>query len=312
MINRKPSRIQKELKRVSELITENRELMIKYPDEIGLEIDQISLENRKIDLLKEFQESNEKFNIPVFDLNLYHENGKNITFKAVSKVSGIFQDLVTSLVQAKKGPVKKGSKASDFIKDISRLEFLEASPGSLKILLSGADNASVTDSPTKIALEKLNNLLESGNNKELIQIQSDKLGGHPIYKYKEFLGAIYENDLNLSLYEKYTPTNFKPKNITKEFAESVYEIIVETQTPSEEIIEIEGVLGVINTFKHTFTLQKSKNDKQFTVKFDKDLTPIVKKRLEMTVKIEVKITKNYHELEDMDTDEIKKLIRFVN
>lgn len=308
----------KEIKKVSQLIRDNNGLMDKYPEEVGLELDQWALESRKSDLLIELKKSNDYFKILMFDLTLEDNEFSNLSLDKVGSFFTSLQKLVTSLVQSIAGPVKKGAKVSDAIREISRLEIIDGNPGSLNIVLKEKTEASVTDTLSKEAFNRLNFLFSCGDDRELIMDQLGKLGNKPIGSYKEFLNVIIKNNIDLKLYDNIKPEGYETFSLTNEFANKVYSVIIET-TPTTETEIIEGLLGAIDTFSKKFTIKKPDETidnaivegKKVSVKYGEDYAVLIKNKLESNVKIEVSFTKDCHELEDEIKDKDWTLMRII-
>jgi len=315
---RQPSWIMKEIKKVSQLIRDNNGLMDKYPEEVGLELDQWALESRKSDLLIELKKLNDYFKILMFDLTLEDNEFSNLSLDKVGSFFTSLQKLVTSLVQSIAGPVKKGAKVSDAIREISRLEIIDGNPGSLNIVLKEKTEASVTDTLSKEAFNRLNFLFFCGDDRELIMDQLGKLGNKPIGSYKEFLNVIIKNNIDLKLYDNIKPEGYETFSLTNEFANKVYSVIIET-TPTTETEIIEGLLGAIDTFSKKFTIKKPDETidnaivegKKVSLKYGEDYAVLIKNKLESNVKIEVSFTKDCHELEDEIKDKDWTLMRII-
>lgn len=317
MSPRYPSQIMEEIKKVSELIRENQELMNEYPEEVGLKLDQWGLETRKSELLDELKYSDEHFNILMFDLQLKDNNFPNLGLDKVGSFFVSLNELMISLVQANEGAIKKGTKATSQIKELARLNIIEATPGSLNVVLNDRQNMKLLESPSKQALDKLNTLIKCGNNKKLILQQMEKLGNKPIIKYKDFLSVIIDNDLDLTLYKHFKPKNYTSHTISKSFAVKVYKTIIET-TPKNETEIIEGILGAIDTFSKEIGIKTDKEKvngeiiagKKISIKFSDDFLPVIKTKLKESVRVEVNLIKKYQELED-NTKETRELLRFI-
>jgi hypothetical protein len=311
---RQPSRVNKEIKKVSQLIQDNIELMEKYPEEIGLELDQFALEKRYSELTKELEESNEYFNIDSFRMIIEEEAPP---VKNVLEISNALQNLFYPLAQAEDGPVKRGSHPSIDIKNAVTLGLERAEAGSL-ILYFKTDPLK-TDSQKKfitrirLAMNNLNSLIFCGSDKELLKKQVQKLGLQSIDKYRIFLEIISRQDIDITLFDAEYPKGQSKQIITSYFAKEVYQTIIASDNPTEEIVEIEGKLGVIDTFNKLFKMKinlDNRKNKIISIKYDDKLTDEVKKRLKKKVIAEVKLTEEYHEIEDKTGTEMK-LTRFI-
>ncbi len=309
---RKPSLIQKELEKLRELIKENEQLISKYQDDFALKLNLKSFKNREQFLLDELKKSREHLNMDTLTVVIEKEYPP---IDEVMDISYHLQELFHTLAaQADKGKaMDRGARIPPDIKSISTLGLEKAEAGSL--ILSFTFNPLKTDPQKKFitivktATDNFNALIECGSDKRLIKEQTDKLGSQTIDRYKNLLGTVFKHKSNLRLFDEKIPKDYPPKKISNQFAESVYQVIVDTNPPEFDDIEIEGELGIINIFSNIFTIKTEV--KQVDIKFDEFYLEEVKSRLKQNVKIGVKLTKTYHELQDK-TDEEYKLIRFLD
>lgn len=315
MSPRKPSWIKKELNKVSSLLQDNTELMAKYPDEIGLELDQWALESRKSELIKELKKSNNYFNIDTFSMTIKKEAPP---IKSVLEISNALQNLFYPLSQADKDPVKRGAYLSSEIKNAVTLGLERAEAGSLILffktdpLKSDSQKRFVT--LIRVAMNNLNKLISCGSDKELLKKQAGKLGLQSIDKYRIFLEAISRQNIDVTLFDTEKSKDYPTQIITKEFAEEVCNCITASNLPTEEIVEIEGKLGVIDAFNKLFKIKihlDNRKTKIVQIKYDDKLIEEVKKRLKKDVIAKVKLTEEYHEIEDK-TDKKMELMKFLS
>lgn len=315
---RDPNLIEEELKDTRELISLNEELLVKFSDEEdpALEFNLDYLKERENELINELNNSNEHYNMDSFIVVI---NEKNPPLKDVLEVSNSFQELLYPLAKAEKDPVKRNAQIPIDLKNSVTLGLNKALAGSLRLYLK--TDPLKTDPQKKFvtklqtAITNLNKLIECGKDEKLLKEQTKKLGTQSIDKYKNFLEVLSKKEFDIILFDKDPQNekfskNLKTQKITQEFAESTYQVITKTEKPKTEIINLEGELGLIDMFSKTFKIKDS-NNKKVQVKFAEHFTEQIKRRLETTVKVEVEVTKIYHELEDKMEKEMK-LIKFIN
>lgn len=310
MYYRKPDLIEEEIEDVKEIIQVNEELIPKFPDDSILKSNLKYLKERKKELIDELTCSNDHYNMDVFSITILK---KNPPVKDVLELSYSLQDLFYPLAQANEGAVARGTHVPIEIKNAAMLGLQRAEAGSLTLFFKTdpleTDTQKRFFTLMRVAMDNLSVLLSSETDKELIKKQATKLGLQCIDKYRNFLGTISKQEVDINLFDIKKPKNYPTQKITKEFAQEVYQCITEINPPTEETVQIEGELGVIDTFSYKFKI-KDLNDKMITIKFDEHFIESVKKRLKQIVKADVKVTKKYHEIEDK-TDEERELIRFI-
>jgi len=314
MHHRNPLLIKEELKDVRELISLNQELISNYPDkkDAAIEFNLSFLEEREKELLDELNKSYEDRNVDTFDIVIDKENPP---LDEVLDIGHSTQELFRPLAYAYGNrAVNRGDKIPQDIINATTLGLREAKVGSLRLSLIidplKTDDQKRFVTLIETAIDNLNTLISCGTDKELIKRQTKILGTQCIDKYKDFVEVVSKQKTDLLLFDEEKPKGFKTQKITNDFAESVYQVIVETQEPKEEKIEIEGRLGVIDTFSHKFQIKDSKN-KRIYVNFDEHFTEQIKERLEQIVRVELNVTKTYHEIEDK-TDKKLELKRFLD
>lgn len=308
---RNPFIIEEELKDVRELIHLNEELLSEFPDDDdpALEFNLNYLKGLETELINELNESNEFHNIDLFDVVIKDDNDKVILLDDFADISRSFQKMIIPLAQTGKGkPVQLNESPPVEIMEGTSLGLVEVAAGSLRMILR-TDPQTRFSSFVKIAFDRFDDLLECGDNVELLKHQTEKLGPEPMKRYKNFMGIVSKKEVNVTLFDEFKPLKAKKTEITNEFAESVYKVIGIKQKPIEKKIIIEGVLGVINTFYYNFTIKDSKNNK-INVHFDKVYTNKISRMLDKEVKVEALITETYHELEDK-FDKKREFIRFL-
>ena len=308
---RKPELIEEEIEDVKEIIQVNEDLIPKFPDDLILKTNLEYLKERVDELINELKSSNEHFNVDVFTITI---SANNPPVTDVLEISYSLQKLFYPLAQANDGAVKRNTRVPINIKNATTLGLKEAKAINSLTLFFKTDPLE-TDTQkrfftlTRVAMDNLSDLLACKTDKELIKEQADKLGLQCIDKYKIFLETISKKEVDVTLFDIERPKNYSTKKITKEFAEEVYQSITEINPPSDEIVQVEGELGVIDTFSHYFKI-KDVNDKIINIKFEDRFIESVKRRLKTNVKVSIKLTKEYHEIEDK-TDEKRELIGFI-
>lgn len=301
--------IKKELKIVDSRIKSKRTLMKKFPEDKGLKLSLMSFEGRKKELLWELSSARKEYNIVTFDMGIYSFD-KHISLNVLADVSNRVDSLIKSLIMSMDGPVKKrSSKLSDLVSHFNlRLDSVDI--GSLKITLSEAeDTAHFEESPLKDALVKLNELIECGDNKELIIQKMEVYGNKPIFQYKQLLNSISEHDLTFKLYENIKPDNFETKEIHYRVAEKIYNVIDTHQDPIIKKFPTKGVLYLGNSEALTFGIKSGKE--RYIGTFDEKLKSKVKSHFDEEVTVLIKKTIERNEVEDEDTI-IYELLNFID
>lgn len=306
MTSRSLKLINHELRIVDERIHSKKMLLKKFPNDRGLKLSLMTFEDRKGDLIRELADLKNKHNIVTFDISLCNLNNGLVKLSAFGDISNRFQDLVISFLMTVSGPVKKGIIPPTGIINESQMRVEDVQIGSLKITLSAAeDNAHIIDSPLKNALIKLNDLIDCKDDKDLIIQKMEKYGSKPIFSYKQFLGAISKHDLNLKLYENSKPEDFKVKEISNDFAKSVYKVITESQETITEQFTTKGTIFVVNTESYRFGIKTEQG--KYSVSFNKDFKDEVKTKLDCDVKVKLEKIVEPHEVEGEDFTKYKLL-----
>ncbi len=310
MIARPIKDIKHELKIVDERIHSKKILLKEFPEDVGLQLSIMDFEGRKEDLIRELADAKNKYNIITFDINLYSPSKDPITLNVLGDISNKFNEVVRSFLMTMKGPVKKRATRLLEIVDKFKLQVDAVQTGSLKITLSEAENTERFEySPLRDALIKLNELIDCGDNQDLIINKLQAYGNKPIYTYKQFLNTISEHDLNLKLYENVKPENFEMKEITHNFATSVYKVIDKAQESIIEEFTFNGMLYLVNIDALKFGIKKGQ--KNYIGSFDKKLKSKVKLNLDEEVTVLLEKTIEPHEVEGVDSIKYK-LLKFLD
>lgn len=309
--HRYPNLIEEEIEDVKEIIQVNDELIPKFPDDSVLKSNLKYLKNRKSELMDELKASYKHYNIETIDFVLDKADPPIIE---VMNLSYKLQELFYPLAYASKEPIKRGTIIPIDIKSATTLGVRRAKAGSLRISLIidplKSDPQKKFIPLMRTAIDNLNTLISCGTDGELIKEQTAKLGTQSIDRYIAFLGTISKYETGVSLIDNNKPKDYKPYKLTKEFADSVTQVIIKTNNPPDETAIIKGELGVIDTFSQKFTI-KDDDGKKTPIKFDEHFTEQVKKRLEQHVVVKINIKKTYHEIQDK-TEETKELIQFID
>ncbi|TMS41011.1 MAG: hypothetical protein FGO69_09635 [Methanobacterium sp.] len=311
MTSRSLKEISDEIKEVDERIYSKIKLLNEYPNDLGLKLSLMDFEGRKKDLIRELTEAKSIYNIVSFDLSLYALNKEPITLNVLGDISNKFDNLIRAFLMTIGGPIKKRTSRIKKMFDIDqyKLQVDYVETGSLIITLSEAGNLQHFEkSPLNDALIKLNDLIDCGDNKELIINKKKTYGNKPIYNYKEFLDVIQKNGLDLKLYEYSKPKNFKTKKITNRFAKSVFKVIDEAEEVTTKKINIEGIVYYANTDSLIFGIKTP--SKKYRISFDSKFKRSVKSNLDDKVKAQLEKIIEPHEVEG-DPIINYKLIRFV-
>lgn len=307
--------IEEELADVKELISLNKDLIDENGADDALKYNLEYLTSFKNDLTSELNKSYEHYRLYSFDTIVKSEDkGKIPSIAQVTRYLSNLQDTLYSLAESALNKVIKGTKISDEVFEGATIGIGNAERGSLKIQLKQVNTQSSFEPYLKIATDKLNELINCGSDGKLISEQASKLGSQPIFKYKKLLDDIQSEDLTFILFDDIKPEGYETQIITPEFAEKVYNAINQAE-PKEETYfdEVEGELIVINgkTNKITISPKEERKDKDYMIKFDNErFGSLVGKHYNKNVKVKIKITNQYYELEE-DTKEDMELIKFL-
>lgn len=316
MMFRYPMHIEKELKGVIELIELNDELMLDEPDE-ALKYNLKFLQGFKKELTEELNQSYEHYKISSFDAIIEgNRNNKIPSLPEVTRFLSNLQEILYSLAESAWTKVMKGTKISEVVFEGTTLGIKDARKGSLIIQLKPINTSQSSLNPyLKIATDKLNDLLDCGSDEELIREQAKHLGSQPIFKYKKMLEDIKTDDLTIKLFNEIKPQDYETQIITPKFASDVFAAINQAEPNENYKYEfIEGDLKIINGKQNKITISSKIDDKKtkdFIIAFDNDrFASVIGKNYDQFVKVKVKYTTKFYELEEETKEEIE-LIRFL-
>lgn len=314
---RYPMHIEEELTDINELIELSEELIDKEGADDALTYNLNFLQSFKKELTDELNLSYKRYMLNSFDTTV--ESGVEGKIPSIAEATRYLlnlQETLYSLAESALGKVVKGSKISDVVFEGATMGIGNAKKGSLKIQLKQINNSQTTFHPyLKIATDKLNEILDCGSDEYLLREQAAKLGSQPIYKYKNLLNGIKNDNITVTLFDKIKPEGYETQTITPEFAGNVYSAIIQAE-PNEDTYfeEIEGELIVINGKNNTITISSKDeegNDKDYHIDFDNErFSSLVGGRYKKKVKVKIKTTENYYELEE-DTKIDRELKKFL-
>lgn len=316
MIVRYPMYIEEELNDILELISLNEELMSNDSEDESLKFNLQYLSDFKEELNKELNQSYQHYKITTFDTVIESSSaGIILSISEVTRYLSNLQETLYSLAESALGKVMKGTKISDFVYEGATVGIGNVSRGSLKVQLKPINCSQQTFHPyLKIATDKLNDLIECGSDEDLISEQATHLGSQPIFKYMKLLHGIKSDNLTVKLFDDLKPEGYETQIITPEFADDVYNAIIQAEPQEESFFdEIEGKVVVINGKKNEITISSTRDNKNkdYVISFDNErFASLVGAKYNQFVKIKVKITTKFYELEE-ETQQECELVRFI-
>lgn len=307
--HRHPSRIQKELQQLEELMRDNRRLVGLYPDDFGLKLNLSSLENREDDLLIEFKESSKYHHMDLFDISIegIPVVNNSISVSAFGETLVKIQELVheiahVSSAKSIRSPINKK------ILDASAFSIAATAAGSFRVILT-TNQPQIGNSLVIDSLEKFNDLIDCVDNKELIIEQTHKLGKKSMGKYKNLLKILFKHKIDVQLYDKVRPDAFHSREIAHVTAKRVYDALTKQEETSEEIVEYYGILKALNLL--SYNCEFLADNVKIKATFDEGLAPEVKKHIDVFSTAKFNASTKWNEVteEEMTT---YKLVSFTD
>lgn len=268
------------------------------------------LQSRQNILLNELNDVYRRLRQDAFDISFGGDvvDRTKISLYFIGKIMVNIQEIVTAIAQAiREGPTARGALPRDII-DYSRLNLVATGPGSFRIIVTSYQ-PTITESLPISSLSQLNDLIEAGENSNLIKPHIKKLGPRVASKYKDFLENIYKNNADLQFYEKIRPENFKPTRLSSELAKRIYDVIVEEESKMVEEVIYRGVLKGLSLISYTFEFLVLDSRETIKGKFDQSIDFDVKAHFDKVTIARFKLRQHYSKI----TEEIKKdweLLRF--
>lgn len=300
-----------ELDRLQGLIKENKQLVDENPSEVALQLNLMSLEAREMVLLEELRESNRKSALDLFDLKIdgRYVSNHRISSEVLGRLLIRFQSVVHSIDHSlKEGPLATRGPMPDGVLSGSRIDTVTMCGGSFRVILSSNKPSWFEDSSTKTALERLNKLLDCGNNKELIKQEIRELGKRPVNRYKDFLNIIYKSNTEIKLYDILKPEGFETKIITDELAKSIWDVIDLEEPIPENEETYRGTLKAIDLINYKFKFITEDSGYVVRGKFGSELTESVKNNLDKISVGHFRISTKQNEI----TEELFKVYTLLN
>jgi len=244
-----------------------------------------------------FQELNEYYknhNLTNFDMRIESSEYNTPSIDETADTLNLFQEIIFALGSISK-KLEKGTQIGKDMRKSLSIGIDNASHGSLKLELKPVNSQTELFPYLGLATDRLNDIINCGEDIDLLEKQAKKLGSKPIFKYKKFLENIKNKEITVSLFDNIKPKNFEKKILDPSFANKV-EFAINNIKPiknSDEKI-IEGKLDVINGRKGiiSINLEKEKGDKgdHLDIIFDKNkFDKILGEKYEKDIKINVEV-----------------------
>jgi len=296
---RRPHMIQKELSYLQELIRENKELILTYPDDYALKLNLKSLMNREENILKELKLVYNRLQMETFDivLNGGPITGNSIILSFFGKIASIFQEITTSITEFRVGHSKE--PLTQEILEQSSFNFIGVGSGSFRIILSTTQPA-IEESLSMNSLRSFNELLYCGENREKIKEQIEILGIKSIIKYKNLLNTLYKNNSDITFYDKMRPKEFKTVTISSSVAKKIYDVISKEEEIPDKIYTYKGILKGISLFSFTFEFLIDESQVKIKGIFNKNLSSDVKNNFDKICNAKFRLASNWNELTDKE------------
>lgn len=293
---RRPHAIQKELSYLQELIRENKELILTYPDDYALKLNLKSLINREENILKELKLVYNRLQMETFDIVLDGDQitGNSIILSFFGKIASIFQEITTSITES----LSKEPLTQDILEQ-SRFNFIGVGSGSFRIILSTTQPA-IAEPLSMKSLRSFNELLYCGENRENIKEQIEILGIKTIIKYKNLLNTLYKNNSDITFYDKMRPQEFKTITISSSVAKKIYDVISKAEEIPDKTFTYKGVLKGISFFSFTFEFLIDESQEKIKGKFNKSLSSDVKNNFDKISIAKFRLASNWNEVTEKE------------
>lgn len=266
--------IKEQLEQVQARILENEKLQEGYPKQKrGLLIALATLKHLEKHMIDAIQDEYVSNNHETYEIYLKGKNlkGSSIPIKDLGEL--LIEEQNTITLFGSKDPLKRNSTIPSQIINNTQVNLVATAGRSFRIILNSpqkvffdVDNA---ESDIKHAFSDINELIECGENRDALEAQESKLGSKKINAYKKLLNLLYEKDMNMEISTRTSnKENIPIINIQSKNAKNVYNALIEKEEPSEDIIEITGVLRAfdLTTLIHNFKIVTKIENKEKTIK----------------------------------------------
>lgn len=297
---RNPRLVQEELADLQELLRDELETISKYPDHSELLILHESSLKREQYLLHELEESLKRFSLGPFDIALSGEtvrrNGISLAFlgRIVTSLEGIF-GLISQQSRNKISSLIKDRAQA--IAESERLYLVGTSPGSFRIILSSQQPA-IGASIAHLSLERFNELLDCKDDENLLKGQINSLGLKVIIRYKGFLELLYKNESNVIFYDKMIPEGFHRREISKELAKDIHEVLGKAEPSPDEYVFLKGTLKGLSLISQWFEFLVDESEEKITGSFNQKLESDIKDKFDKTSICKFRVSKQWIEIKD--------------
>lgn len=314
--------LNEKLDKIQDLIIKTKELQILYPEQKGLEIDLISLEQMELELFNELENCYIEQNFSIFEIKLSgdHIINSKIPISQLGDILKNTQEVITSISKfqvlkkkKRKVPVEpieyvqkslSGDVLNEDVSDESKIkevssqknmlsedlvkntefQYLGSLKGSIRLVLTTPYPA-LDNTALNNSLILFKDLVKCGTDRESIQLEVSKIGDlTPIVKYKRLLQSLYLNDIDISFSGKTKEFKlFKIIELDHKEAKGIYQVLNKKEKPiKHDDIKI-GVFRKIDL-----------DSREFKFIADDDLDTLISGKYESDLDSEME-EKNFHD-----------------
>lgn len=307
--------INKDLDNVDSILFKLKKSYMDDPNDLGIKTNIMVMESQKRDLIRELGFTKNNLGITSFDFHISNVEGGKINLDSLSDVSGAIQELINSCSMFDgTHPVKKGSSTNVEVTNNVTLQVDAVETGSLILFVSSKEKQASLENESylKRGLNNINNIISCGDDKNKLFNVMENMGSQPLFKYKELLKILSNDNLNLDLYSSVMPKGFKTQKISNDFAKKVYNVFNETETPKQEEIELTGKLYYINSKSKNCGIEFKDKDsgklKTINLKFMDSFKSNLKNKLYEQITVLIKRTEE-HNIFDEDDNKPWELVK---
>lgn len=312
--------IKKQLEQVQARILENEKLQEEYPKQKrGFLIALTTLKQLETEMIDALKDEYVKLNNEVYEIIL---TGKDLHGYINLEDAGEFfiqkQHMITTF--GSEEALSLNAQIPGHITNGTQMALRATAGGSFKIILTRSQkvlsDVETAESPVKHAFNDIQKIIRCGSNKELLKAEESRLGPKKIKAYKDLLSTLYEKDINMEVSTRTSKKeNIPILNLKTNDAKKYYNTLIEKEEPSEEDIEITGVLRAFDftTLIHNFKIVEKSGNQEKPVRiyhsneFDNDVLDHMNK----LSKVKVQIVINQKGIGEAPSKK-RFLIKFVN
>ena len=264
--------IKQEIDEINDVIRLTIDFQEEYPDDNALSLSLRSLKSKQSLLFKELGKANLKTMRESFDIILDWGTVPNtmISLSFAGQILTSLQDVITSLVQKQvKKDINTRTHISNDVKKMSQLNVLATGVGSFRIVVTPdiTSFSSELNPPPIEALEQFNELLECFDDIDKIKQKRLLMGGRVVYKYKEFMHVLVQNNSSALFYDMLGKHRFPSIKITKKLANDIYNTLNKIEEMPEQTESLNGKLRGIDTITKNFRFELE-DENYITGKYD--------------------------------------------